>query len=110
MEMSRRDFARLVFGGAMATAGSLAVPRWARAQSLKEVVIAEPLHGIGYLPMYVSAANGYFTSACGPFFYDDTALPGLAGQFITAMVELPPRRNEVVVYGGHGGYFWRSGF
>jgi putative membrane-bound dehydrogenase-like protein len=27
-----------------------------------------------------SAANGYFTSACGPFFYDDTALPGLAGQ------------------------------
>lgn len=27
-----------------------------------------------------SAANGYFTSACGPFYYDDTALPGLAGQ------------------------------
>lgn len=27
-----------------------------------------------------SAANGYFTSACGPFHYDDTALPGLAGQ------------------------------
>jgi putative membrane-bound dehydrogenase-like protein len=27
-----------------------------------------------------SAANGYFTSACGPLFYDDTALPGLAGQ------------------------------
>lgn len=27
-----------------------------------------------------SAANGYFTSLCGPLFYDDTALPGLAGQ------------------------------
>jgi putative membrane-bound dehydrogenase-like protein len=27
-----------------------------------------------------SVANGYFTSACGPLFYDDTALPGLAGQ------------------------------
>jgi putative membrane-bound dehydrogenase-like protein len=27
-----------------------------------------------------SAASGYFTSACGPLFYDDTALPGLAGQ------------------------------
>ncbi len=27
-----------------------------------------------------SAANGYYTSACGPLFYDDTALPGLAGQ------------------------------
>ncbi len=30
-----------------------------------------------------SAANGYFTSACSPFFYDDTALPGLAGQLFT---------------------------
>ena len=29
-----------------------------------------------------SAANGYFTSACGPFFYDDTALPGLTGQLL----------------------------
>jgi putative membrane-bound dehydrogenase-like protein len=27
-----------------------------------------------------SAASGYYTSACGPLFYDDTALPGLAGQ------------------------------
>jgi len=27
-----------------------------------------------------SAADGYFTGACSPFFYDDTALPGLAGQ------------------------------
>ncbi|MCE2726565.1 MAG: PQQ-dependent sugar dehydrogenase [Planctomycetaceae bacterium] len=27
-----------------------------------------------------SAASGYFTSLCGPLFYDDTALPGLAGQ------------------------------
>jgi putative membrane-bound dehydrogenase-like protein len=26
-----------------------------------------------------SAASGYYTSACGPLFYDDTALPGLAG-------------------------------
>ncbi|MFM8635029.1 MAG: PVC-type heme-binding CxxCH protein, partial [Planctomycetia bacterium] len=27
-----------------------------------------------------SAANGYYTSCCGLLFYDDTALPGLAGQ------------------------------
>jgi putative membrane-bound dehydrogenase-like protein len=27
-----------------------------------------------------SAASGYFTSGCGPLFYDDTALPGLTGQ------------------------------
>ena len=27
-----------------------------------------------------SAASGYYTSCCGPLFYDDTALPGLAGQ------------------------------
>ncbi len=30
-----------------------------------------------------SAANGYFTSACSPFFYDDTALPEITGQLLT---------------------------
>ncbi len=30
-----------------------------------------------------SAANGYFTSACSPFFYDDSALPEIAGQLFT---------------------------
>ncbi len=58
---SRRKFGKLAIGGALGVAGSLGIPNWARAQSgLKELIIAEPLHGIGYLPMYVSAANGYF--------------------------------------------------
>jgi NitT/TauT family transport system substrate-binding protein len=59
--ISRRNFGKTVLGGTFAMAGSALIPGWARAQSgLKELVIAEPLHGIGYLPMYVSAANGYF--------------------------------------------------
>ena len=29
-----------------------------------------------------SAPNGYFTSACSPFYYQDTALPGLHGQLL----------------------------
>jgi NitT/TauT family transport system substrate-binding protein len=29
----------------------------------KELVVAEPVHGIGYLPMYVAKHNGYFTDA-----------------------------------------------
>ena len=32
-----------------------------RAAELKEVIVAEPLHGIGYLPLYVAVDKGYFT-------------------------------------------------
>ena len=59
--IGRRRFGKLVLGGSLGMAGSALVPQWAQAQAgLKELVIAEPLHGIGYLPMYVSVANGYF--------------------------------------------------
>jgi NitT/TauT family transport system substrate-binding protein len=58
---SRRNFGKWMLRGAVGAAAATALPRWASGQSgLKELVIAEPLHGIGYLPMYVSAANGYF--------------------------------------------------
>jgi NitT/TauT family transport system substrate-binding protein len=59
MDIGRRRFGQLMLGGAVAAG----VPLGARAQAnapLKELVIAEPIHSIGYLPMYVSAAKGYF--------------------------------------------------
>ncbi len=43
----------------LATA-SLAAPYLARAQSLKTLIVAEPLHGIGYLPLYVAVDKGFF--------------------------------------------------
>ena len=33
----------------------------ALAQDRKPLLVAEPTHGIGYLPLYVAIANGYFT-------------------------------------------------
>ena len=34
--------------------------RTVRAQAKKPLVIAEPVHGVGYLPLYVAKAKGYF--------------------------------------------------
>jgi NitT/TauT family transport system substrate-binding protein len=53
--MNRRRFTQIALGAA----GTALLPRWAGAQT-KELVIAEPVHGIGYLPLYIAAANGYF--------------------------------------------------
>jgi NitT/TauT family transport system substrate-binding protein len=33
-----------------------------RAQAKRPVIVAEPLHGIGYLPLYVAIAKGYFAA------------------------------------------------
>jgi NitT/TauT family transport system substrate-binding protein len=55
--MNRHASLRLIGAGALAcVAGE---PRAAFADA-KPVVIAEPLHGIGYLPLYVAMQNGYF--------------------------------------------------
>ncbi len=48
----------------LAGATALALPfRRARAQGKKRLVIAEPVHGIGYLPLYVANAKGYFAES-----------------------------------------------
>ena len=59
-KMNRREFGKLAAGGiALGAAGVLHTPRsW--AQGLRELVVAEPVHLLGYLPMYVASANGYF--------------------------------------------------
>lgn len=58
--MNRREFGKLAAGGlALGAAGILHSPR-SGAQGLRELVVAEPVHLLGYLPMYVASANGYF--------------------------------------------------
>ena len=47
----------LSFGAA---AAALAAP--ARAQARKSVLVAEPVHGTGYLPLYIAIHNGYFAA------------------------------------------------
>ena len=46
---------------ALATILATGVASGALAQEKKPLLVAEPTHGIGYLPLYVAIANGYFT-------------------------------------------------
>jgi NitT/TauT family transport system substrate-binding protein len=57
--MNRRRFvaSTTALGAAVA-----ARPYLARAAA-RELVVAEPVHGAGYLPLYIAIANGYFTEA-----------------------------------------------
>ena len=61
--MNRRKFlqstAKLGTGLGLAFA---APPFVARAAS-KELLVAEPVHSTGYLPMYIAMANGYFAES-----------------------------------------------
>ena len=57
--MNRRKFLK-----STATLGAVlaAPPLIARAAS-KELLVAEPVHGTGYLPMYIAMANNYFAES-----------------------------------------------
>src|SRR5579871_788844 len=48
---------RLAFG-ALAALFALSLAPTAQAQ--KTLIVAEPTHGIGYLPLYIAIRNGYF--------------------------------------------------
>ena len=56
MKMNRRKF---LGTGAMAGTALIAKPYVATAQ-MHELLIAEPVHSTGYLPMYIAMANDYF--------------------------------------------------
>jgi NitT/TauT family transport system substrate-binding protein len=58
MSLTRRSFTKLA-GGALA-GSALAAPFVARGQSMPSLIIAEPIHGIGYLPLYAAISKGYF--------------------------------------------------
>jgi NitT/TauT family transport system substrate-binding protein len=56
--MNRRQFV----GSTAALGLSVARPYLARAAA-REIIVAEPVHGAGYLPLYIGMANGYFAEA-----------------------------------------------
>ena len=59
--ISRRRFSQHALGGALGLAGSVALPGLALAQSgMTELIVAEPVHSTGYLPLYVAMAQGFF--------------------------------------------------
>src|SRR5215467_12453070 len=57
--MNRRKFLKSTAAFGLV---SMAQPSIARAAS-REIVVAEPVHGMGYLPLYIGMANGYFAEA-----------------------------------------------
>src|SRR5215475_4837703 len=60
--MNRRKFLQstATLGGGLGLA--LAAPALARAAT-RELLVAEPVHSTGYLPMYIAMANGYFAES-----------------------------------------------
>ena len=52
--MNRRTFLKST---AMLGVGSFARPFLANAAA-REIIVAEPVHGLGYLPLYVGRATG----------------------------------------------------
>ena len=61
LALSSRNLSRRKLLASTATAGAalIARPMIARAET-KEVLIAEPVHGTGYLPLYIGMANNQF--------------------------------------------------
>jgi NitT/TauT family transport system substrate-binding protein len=51
---------RFMLKGMMVAAALLAMTLSAKAAEMKRLVIAEPVHGVGYLPLYVAVDKGYF--------------------------------------------------
>ncbi len=54
--MNRRRFLE----SAAATAGAVVAGRVYPARAAREILVAEPVHSTGYLPLYVAMAKGYF--------------------------------------------------
>jgi NitT/TauT family transport system substrate-binding protein len=53
--MNRRKFL-----GTAAAAGAAVAGRIAPARAAREILVAEPVHSTGYLPLYIAMAKGYF--------------------------------------------------
>jgi NitT/TauT family transport system substrate-binding protein len=56
--MDRRKFLTASLGASL-----IARPYLARAAAAKEILVAEPVHSTGYLPLYIAIAKGFFDDA-----------------------------------------------
>jgi NitT/TauT family transport system substrate-binding protein len=69
-------------GAAASTAALLSVRVNVGAQNLKQIVIAEPVHQIGYLPLYMAIDRGLFAKRG----LDVTTLTATGGAHVSALV------------------------
>jgi NitT/TauT family transport system substrate-binding protein len=81
LQSSRRLTRRAAIASAVAT-GIAAGSRPVFAQSLKTLVIAEPVHNLGYAPVYIAADQGFFKNRG----LDVSMLQAANGSHVTALV------------------------
>src|SRR5262249_35367486 len=61
--MNRRKFLQSTAALGSGLGLALAAPALIARAATKELLVAEPVHGTGYLPMYIAMANGYFAES-----------------------------------------------
>src|SRR6476619_5106742 len=80
LQSSRRLTRRAAIAGGVAT--GVAAGSSVFAQSLKTLVIAEPVHNLGYAPVYIAADQGFFKKRG----LDVSMLQAANGAHVTALV------------------------
>ena len=80
LQSSRRLTRRAAIASAVATGVAAGSPVF--AQSLKTLVIAEPVHNLGYAPVYIAADQGFFKKRG----LDVSMLQAANGSHVTALV------------------------
>lgn len=73
---------RALLGTAASTGFALTLGARARAQTLREIVIAEPVHSTGYAPLYIAIERGFFAKRG----MDVNMLTATGGAHVTALV------------------------
>src|SRR5213596_107774 len=61
--MNRRKFLQSTATLGTGLGIALAAPPFIARAASKELLVAEPVHSTGYLPMYIAMANGYFAES-----------------------------------------------
>src|SRR5258706_6574381 len=61
--MNRRKFLQSTATLGTGLGLALAAPPFVARAASKELLVAEPVHSTGYLPMYIAMANGYFAES-----------------------------------------------
>src|SRR5262249_55153928 len=85
MSLNSQFSRKLTRRTAITSAFAMSIPAGARpvfAQSLKSLVIAEPVHNLGYAPVYIAAYQGFFKNRG----LDVSMLQATNGSHVTALV------------------------